>query len=397
MTGFDLKRCLCCKDEAFTSRFKRIPSYAELEKALAPINRTEKALVYSDMRRLTSKHLWVFEDFWTMPPKKLLKTNLKRTKGLFKELPHQEERVIKILYDIFKNIEVVSVVLRFIDPADYGIMSPPVKYAIRQRPGKNHVDEYLEFLSVLRQYRDIYNFTRIAGVDIALWTLCEKCIFSGSSQCDNYLKYEELLVGLDEEIITKSRIFQELQDELLTIFAEEEKNRTDQLLESASEREKGETEYKRRIEEYKARVAVLESEIKHLNEKRRMYPEGLIKLEDSSFLPKAKLIHDHREGYVDSGQSHFMDKLAGISVVNKVIWSENTKSRTKTHISHISNDGEVTILYVNKDCYAAKMKVFPVSCPDLTHARYFAITIARVMEIAFTDATLSEEQDKRPR
>jgi hypothetical protein len=394
MPDFDLNNCLRCKDETFISYFKRIPSFTEVEKALAQIIHTEKALVFSDIRRLTSKRLWVFEDFWTMPPKKVLKANLKRTKGLFKALPQQEEQVIGILYDIFKNIEVVSVVLRFIDPVDYGIMSPPVKYVTRQSPGKNHVDEYLDYLCVLRQYRDTYDFTRIADVDIALWILCHKCIFTGGSQCENYSQFQKLLVSMDEEIITKNHLFLELQNELLNILAEEETHRTEQLIRSSSEKEKAITEYERKIKEFKERIEMLEGQISQLKEQRIIYPHSLIRLPDSNLNSEDKLIHDNREDYIDYGQSHFMKKLAGINIVNKIVWSENISSHSKTCISNISSDGEITILYVNKDHYAAKIKAFPVNCPDSTHAKHFANTIAEVMNIPLAKNKLLDNLSK---
>ena len=111
----------------------------------------------------------------------------------------------------------------FIDPTNYGIISPPVRYAIRQSSGKNYIDEYLDFLRVLRRYKEAYNFTRVADVDISLWILSYKCILSGDSSCENFMKYEKMLVHLDEEIIKKSRAFREMQDDLFSILAEEQK------------------------------------------------------------------------------------------------------------------------------------------------------------------------------
>jgi hypothetical protein len=397
MLGFDLDKCLNCKDEAFLSRFGRIPSFAEVESCFASIRGTDKPLRFSELRLLRSKKLWDFDDFWTIPPKRDLKKRLKETKGIFVELPLKEEHTIRILYDILKNIEVVSVVLRFIDPTNYGIISPPVRYAIRQGPGKSYVDEYMEFLRVLRQYREMYHLDKVADVDIALWVLFQKCIFSGSSFCKNFREYREAIVHLDEEIIKKSRAFREMQDELLSIVAESEKNREakakrelselgGELLASVIEREtRREDELRRKSDELKVRESALEKELEGLKMKRAMYPENLIRLDNSEVHPKAKLIHDRREGPVDLGQAHFIDKLTGISVVNKVIWSENTTSRTKTRISHVKNDGEITILYVNKDGYAARIKAYPVICPDLTHAKCFANVISKVMDIPIAD------------
>ena len=351
---------------------------------------------------MTSKRLWDFNDFWTIPPIRILRRNLKKTRGLFRELPHKEAHAIEVLYDILKNIEVVSVVLRFIDPYNYGIISPPVRYTIRQGPGKNYVDEYLEFLRILRHYKEAYEISRIADVDIALWILSQKCILPGTSGCANYLAYKEMIVRLDEEIIKKSQAFREMEENLLSIYLEEERAQDkklkkqhleieNELLSSFAEKEKQrEDESRRRAEDIIKHESALEREIKELRLKRAMYPENLIHLADSKLHPKSKLIHDQKEGPVDLGQLHFMAKLTGISIVNKVIWSENTTSRPRTRISHIASNGEMTILYVNKDCYAAKIKTYPVTCPDLTHAKYFAFHVAKVMDIPIDDVSLIE-------
>ena len=402
MLGFDLRECLRCKDEAFVARFNRVPSFSEVENILASLKGTHKALGISELRHLTSKKLWDFDKFWTIPPKRVLKKRLKGTKGLFRELPLKEELTIGVLYDIMKNIEVVSVILRFIDPTNYGIISPPVRYAIRQSSGKNYIDEYLDFLRVLRRYKEAYNFTRVADVDISLWILSYKCILSGDSSCENFMKYAEMLVHLDEEIIKKSRAFREMQDDLFSILAEEEKNRDEKLkrqlsetsneiLASASESvARKEEEIRRKTEELKIRESELKKDIDELKGKRAIYPENLIRLADSKLPPKAKMIHDHKEGPVDFGQTHFMEKLTAIRVVNKVIWSENTTSKARTKISNVKSDGEVTILYVNKNGYAAKIKVYPVFCPDLTHAKYFSICISNLTDIPISDTSSRE-------
>lgn len=401
MAGFDLKECLNCKEEAFLARFGRVPSFAEVERSLASLKGTDRALTISDLRRMTSKQLWNFDDFWTIPPKKLLRKRLRETGGLFSELPHREEHTIGALYAILKNIEVVSVVLRFVNPSNYGIISPPVRYAIRLGPGKSYVDEYLDFLHILRRYKEDYDFSRVADVDIALWILSHKCILSGHSGCKNFLSYQEMIVYLDEEIVKKSRAFREMQDELLSIVAEEEKNRSEELERRhseineeilASEQQK-DNEFRKKAEELRIRELILEKELDELRRKRIIYPENLIQLAESDIKPKAKLIHDHKEKPVDFGQTHFMEKLTAINVVNKVIWSENTTSRLRTRISQVKSNGEVTILYVNKNGYAAKIISYPVACPDLTHAKYFATIISKIMDIPITESKTGQGSD----
>ncbi len=292
------------------------------------------------------------------------RTEVKKTRGLFKDLTKNERRVISVLYSIFKNIEVTSVILRFIDPENYGIISPPVRCALRLPAKDNYVDEYLDYLSILRMYAAEYSFITVADADIALWTLVERCLRDKGPECENFKRYQERMISIEEEYIRKSQLFKKMQDEIL------------ELVEGMAAEEVA----KKQLE-----LEKLRREIRDLTRERDAFPANLIKLDKSNRKPSEKIIHDWREPEVDAGQKHFMQKLAEDVYVNQIIWSENIAAKRPTRISAISESGELTILYVNKDNYAAKLKVRPVSCPDRTHARFFANIIAKSMNIPVID------------
>jgi len=359
---FDLKKCLGCVEQASIQKFGRIPNFEELELIFKGVKNTDRSLSYSMIRMLTRRKYWDFKDHWMVPDWRNLIKRLKKTKGIFKDLPAKEKNAIAILYDIFKNIEVVSIILRFVDPHNYGIISPPVRYALKQFPSENYINEYFNYLSALRSYAKEYKFDRVADADMALWALVENCVILKKSTCVNLKKYQEKIVEVEAEILNANQHYKKMQDELLSIVAQEE-------LSIESEKEKLKKERDKHREKYEDLI------------KKRSMMIDLIELTKSNVAPEEKIIHDKRGPYIDQGHEYFMKKLAVNDYVHRIIWSENISSKPPTRIANIEENGEVKILYVIKNNYAAKVKVNPYDCPDITHARYFANIIADYMEI----------------
>jgi len=362
---FNLKLCQACAEDAYGKRFKIIPKFEKLEKIFSGLEGTEKPLSYGMINKLTKREYWNFDDFWMVPSWWHYRKCAKKTKGLFRKPPKNEDHVISVLYGIFKNIEVVSIILRFIDPKNYGIISPPVRCALGLKAKDNYVDEYLDYLSVLRMYAKEYEFRRVADADIALWTLVEKCLKAEGPVCENFRKYQEKMIDIEEEYFRKSQLFKKMEDEILEFAGEEEASKQAELDE-------------------------MRKELRDLIRERDGFPINLIRLDKSYCKPEEKIIHDRREPEVDVGQRHFMHKLAEDIYVNQIIWSENIRTKHPTRISAIQDVGELTILYVNKDNYAAKIRVRPVRCPDRTHARFFANLVAKSMNIP-----LMEDKDTK--
>ena len=367
MDNFDLKECSNCVDETFTNKFGRVPQLDKLESKFSDLKGTEKALAYRKTKQLTNSKLWNFKDFWAIPGRGQTVKALKKTKGLFKDLLEDEKKAIAVLYEIFKNIEVVSIVLRFIDPENFGIISPPVRFALRQPPKKTYIEEYVDYLYTLRTYSKEYGIKRVADADMALWTLMEKCVIPGDYSCDNFKKYQEKIVEIEEENIKKKMLFQELEDEILSLAEEEIKEK--------------EIEAQKRIQDIKKDRDRVKKELEALYYKRRIFPVDLIKLADSESLPEEKLIHDKKEQPVDKYQMTFINKLAKNQKVHKIIWSRNLNAKHPTRISHLRENGELTVLYIGPNNYAAEIKIYPTSCPDMTHARCFAILISDYVNI----------------
>ena len=79
--------------------------------------------------------------------------------------------LIARMFKAFRQIEPVSVVLRFIDPLQFGIMSSPVQTVLGVRPRRKSTATYAAYLKSLEQIRKDRGFDRVADVEMALWTL----------------------------------------------------------------------------------------------------------------------------------------------------------------------------------------------------------------------------------
>jgi len=112
----------------------------------------------------------------------------------------QKKNAVEILHDRLKHIEVVSVILRFLCPEEFGILSPPVVSLLNLAPaeGEEHVEHYLRYISTLEEMRKYYrSLQRLADIDMALWT---------AAHLSRDPKYGEL----SEDMFT-DRFFQEVR------------------------------------------------------------------------------------------------------------------------------------------------------------------------------------------
>ena len=82
-----------------------------------------------------------------------------------------DHKIVKNLFDVFGQIEPVSMVLRFARPKQFGIYSSPVAELLGIRPRRKQTATYIAYLKSLRELRDARGFERIADVEMALWVV----------------------------------------------------------------------------------------------------------------------------------------------------------------------------------------------------------------------------------
>ena len=145
-----------------------------IERTVASL-RSKKSLTYQDLRYFEAKDHWWFERFWVFPPEHKVTPALAKKSFDFWHLPKNETELIPELLDVFKSIELVSIILRFVRPEAYGILSPPVERVLDVRRGSDAIETYLNYLANLREITSQCGFTRTADADMALWVLHERC------------------------------------------------------------------------------------------------------------------------------------------------------------------------------------------------------------------------------
>jgi hypothetical protein len=137
--------------------------------------RSKRTLTYADLQFFEAREHWWFEKFWVFPPAETITSALKAKTFNFWNLPKNEHEIIADLLDVFKSIELVSIILRFINPTYYGIISPPVERVLDVRRGSDAVETYLNYVRNLREIAEHFGFKQAADIDVALWILHEKC------------------------------------------------------------------------------------------------------------------------------------------------------------------------------------------------------------------------------
>lgn len=139
-------------------------------------------LEYQDLLAIADDSLWPFSSFWSWPNRYQIEQKLEETKVLLSQLRHtpgDEGEIIQKLFNIFKNIGLVSIILRFVHPEHYGIHSLPVLETAKSKRGKNEVEDYINYLNVLRtiletkEMRERYGLRRAADVDMLLFAISQ--------------------------------------------------------------------------------------------------------------------------------------------------------------------------------------------------------------------------------
>jgi hypothetical protein len=152
--------------EIYRSQFGTRPDPSAVEREVADIG-TRTEVGSRQLHAIEESQAWVYPDWWPKLSPMLrepvvLPTNLETSRA--------RRDVVEYLQNQLKHIEVVSVLLRFVCPEEFGIMSPPVSWLLALPYEKDHVEYYLRYISILRGFKDYYALSRIADVDMALWS-----------------------------------------------------------------------------------------------------------------------------------------------------------------------------------------------------------------------------------
>ena len=206
---FNLKDLLPLFEEVGNHKYGGTLDFSSLERIMEPIRKGKEEFSLKHIKAVEKD--FDFLKWWKMP--EVSGEELKKLKGIFFDLKAKDIEVIEKLFEIFKNIEIVSVFLRLINPYSYGILSAPVENILNVR-GPSQVTRYLNYLDNLTELKEEYGFERIADVDMALWALA--CILN-----ERWLKskYTEIVESFSLEINRVKKIA--IRNALLEIEREE--------------------------------------------------------------------------------------------------------------------------------------------------------------------------------
>jgi hypothetical protein len=169
-----LAACLAAFGEVSKDKYGVPFDLSAIERTVATL-RSKRTLTYQDLRSFEAKEHWWFERYWVFPPEHKVTPALAKKSFDFWHLPKNETELISELLDVFKSIELVSIILRFVKPEAYGILSPPVERVLDVRRGSDAVETYRNYLADLREITRRCGFARTADADMALWVLHERC------------------------------------------------------------------------------------------------------------------------------------------------------------------------------------------------------------------------------
>ena len=133
--------------------------------------RSSRRLTYEDVERIRNAEIWNADQFGYWPSRTDVESRLTSTEWDLWNLPRKEDEAIANLLSVFRQIELVSVILNFVVPKHYGIMSPPVEKVLAIGPFRRHTERYRAYSEILRELRDDRGFATAADVNMALWVL----------------------------------------------------------------------------------------------------------------------------------------------------------------------------------------------------------------------------------
>ena len=171
MAGFDLLAYRRQFDEVCEKEFGRKYNLGSLEKDFGHLRSDKQWLAARHVASLFDKNRAPFWRYWQKPHDQELDKLLSKTRVCL-ALPEdgsQDRQLIHRLLEVFHNIAVVSLVLRFTHPRRFGTFSTPVVYLL-QIHRETAIELYLEYCGELREWQQKFHMLSVADTETALWT-----------------------------------------------------------------------------------------------------------------------------------------------------------------------------------------------------------------------------------
>ena len=171
-----LLQCLRDYPDITEKKYGKRYDLPKIEALVAHVRRGGR-LTWEDIQKIRDNDYWIYDRHWAVPDPDAVKGALDRVSRRLDFWHHQRKReaLVADLYEVFRNIEIVSVVLRFVIPEHFAIYSPPMARILEVRRGHRDTETYLNYLDNLGEIKRHYpGFATIAEVNMAVWTLHER-------------------------------------------------------------------------------------------------------------------------------------------------------------------------------------------------------------------------------
>jgi hypothetical protein len=170
MSPFDLRAYLDRFPEVCRKKFGRTYNFRVLEKEFEQLRAGNRWLAARDVAKIFDPARTPFGHYWPKPVEKELDQVLRRQRVLLAPLSSRD--LTERLLEVFHNIGVASLILRFVHPARFGIISTPVVNLLQvHRP--TAAELYEAFCAELREWQQHFRLASVADTQTALWTFHE--------------------------------------------------------------------------------------------------------------------------------------------------------------------------------------------------------------------------------
>ena len=188
--GFDLKSYAQKFPEVCKRKFGRSYNLAALEKRFAPLRQGQRWLAAKDVDQIFHPDNTPFGKYWPQPNEKDLDKSLSANHITLGPLNGGQQNLVLRLLKVLHNVGVVSLVLRFVHPHQFGVFSTPVLHLVQVNRGDT-VELYLAYCEELAQWAAHFGISSVAETEMALWAFAQTTKEFGTAKTAGAKDFED--------------------------------------------------------------------------------------------------------------------------------------------------------------------------------------------------------------
>ncbi len=168
---FDLSKYAHDFEAVCKSKFGRRYDFAIVESFFAEHRQGKKTLSLQDINVIFDPTNTPFGKYWVRPSASRLATNLGSGVKLG-PFPLDRKKAFEDVLHVVGTTFIASVILRFVQPNEFGVLSAPVINLLQVRTASPS-EFYIAYCDELRDWQRKYGIPSIAQTEVALWTFHE--------------------------------------------------------------------------------------------------------------------------------------------------------------------------------------------------------------------------------